>query len=41
MNKCKHKFRIFNDPKLRGSGKLSFYCEYCLELRKIDKKYRS
>lgn len=40
MNKCKHKWRMFHDPKLKGSGYLSLYCNKCLELRKIKKEYK-
>lgn len=36
----KHEWRIFNDPGLKNSGYLSFFCRNCLELRKIKKEYK-
>lgn len=35
--KCAHEWRIFKDSDVKG--RLTFYCQKCLELRKIDKKY--
>lgn len=37
--KCNHQYRIFKDPDLIKTGYLSFYCQYCLKLRKIKKIY--
>lgn len=36
---CKHTFKIFNDPDLKGTGFLSFYCQNCLLLVKKKKAY--
>ena len=38
-DKCKHQYRIFKDIDAIKSGYITFYCQYCLELRKIEKKY--
>jgi hypothetical protein len=37
--KCKHTFKIFHDPDLKGTGYLSFYCQNCLLLVKKKKLY--
>lgn len=41
--KCTHKdghvWKIFKDPKLIGSGELSFFCQHCLALKKVKKTY--
>lgn len=39
MEKCEHIWRIFKDPKEVGKGTLTFYCQKCLELRKIKREY--
>jgi hypothetical protein len=36
---CDHLFKIFNDPDLKKSGFLSFYCQKCLLLVKKKKIY--
>jgi len=35
-----HIWRIFNDPDLRNTGYLSFFCQGCLALAKIKKEYK-
>jgi hypothetical protein len=37
--KCKHTFKIFHDPDLKGTGYLSFYCLNCLKIVKKKKEY--
>lgn len=39
LNFCIHDFRMFHDPKLKGTGYLSFYCKHCLKLEKVKKEY--
>lgn len=40
-NKCEHHFRIFNDPNLKNTGYLSFFCDKCLLIRKVKKDYEA
>ena len=39
MKECKHNWRLFNDPEQRNSGNLTFFCAYCLALKKVKKEY--
>ena len=40
IKQCEHSWRIFHDNNLDRTGMLSFFCEKCLELRKIEKDYQ-
>lgn len=36
---CEHNWIIFNDKELAKTGYLSFFCRYCLALKKVKKEY--